>query len=216
MAEVISILLSNTELYYNLKTFLITVVKCLVSAIEAKDMYTRGHSERVNQISMLIADRMDLPQSFRENLNWASILHDIGKIGIPEKILTKQGRLNDEEYAEIKKHPERGYIILKPIQGFQASLDGVRFHQERYDGRGYPSGLKGKEIPLSARIIAVGDTYDAITSDRAYRKGRSHQEAVAEIKRVAGTQLDPDIVNVFLDVAESSLEKIRREIPGEN
>jgi len=217
MAEVISILLSNTELYHNLKTFLVNVVKCLVSAIEAKDMYTRGHSERVNHISMLIAEHMNLPPAVKESLNWASILHDIGKIGIPEKILTKPGKLTDEEYAEIKKHPERGYVILKPIQGFQSSLDGVRFHQERYDGHGYPQGLKGKDIPLSARIIAVGDTYDAITSDRAYRQGRSHQEAVAEIKRVAGTQLDPDIVRVFLEVAESHKEellKLERQTEG--
>lgn len=200
MAEVISILLKNIELYQNLKTFLVAVVKCLVTAIEAKDIYTRGHSERVNHISMLIANSMDMTLQNRENVNWASMLHDVGKIGIPEAILTKPGKLTDKEFAEIKKHPDRGYLILKPIEGFQTALDGVRHHHERYDGRGYPAGLKGKKIPLHARIIAIADTYDAITSDRAYRKGLSHEEAVAEIERVAGTQLDPGMVKIFFNI----------------
>lgn len=200
MAEVVSILLKNTELYQNLKTFLVNVVKCLVSAIEAKDIYTRGHSERVNAVSLLMADHLNMPAKEKESLNWASMLHDIGKIGIPEAILTKPGKLTDSEWEEIKKHPERGYIILKPIQGFQSSLDGVRLHHERFDGRGYPQGLAGEAIPLAARIIAVADTYDAITSNRAYRKGLSHEQAVNEIRRVAGTQLDPDLVKVFLEM----------------
>jgi len=200
MAEVISILLKNIELYQNLKTFLVTVVKCLITAIEAKDIYTRGHSERVNHITMLIADAMNLSLTDKENINWSSMLHDVGKIGIPEAILTKPGKLTDEEFAQIKRHPNRGYLILKPIQGFQTALDGVRHHHERYDGRGYPAGLKEKKIPLHARIIAIADTYDAITSDRAYRKGLSHEEAVAEIERVAGTQLDPEIVKVFFNI----------------
>ncbi len=211
MAEVISILLKNTELYQNLKTFLVTVVKCLVSAIEAKDIYTRGHSERVNCISSLIANYMELPQKVKESINWASMLHDIGKIGIPEAILTKPGRLTNEEFDEIKKHPERGYIILKPIQGFKPALDGVRFHQERFDGRGYPKGLKGKQIPLGARIIAIADTYDAITSSRAYRKSLSHEEAIAEIRKVAGSQLDPDLVKIFLELVESKGQQILKQ-----
>jgi len=211
MAEVVSILLKNHELYQNLRTFLVSVVKCLVSAIEAKDIYTRGHSERVNHISMLLANHMDLPQNVKESINWASILHDIGKIGIPEAILTKPGKLTDQEYAEIKKHPERGFIILKPIPGFQPALDGVRYHQERYDGRGYPKGLRGKKIPLGARIIAIADTYDAITSDRAYRKGLSHEEAIAEIKKAAGSQLDPDFVNIFLDLVRSKGPQVLRQ-----
>ncbi len=200
MTEVISILLKNIELYQNLKTFLVAVVKCLVTAIEAKDIYTRGHSERVNHISMLIANSMDMTLQNRENVNWASMLHDVGKIGIPEAILTKPGKLTDEEFAEIKKHPDRGYLILKPLHGFQTTLDVVRHHHERYDGRGYPAGLEGGKIPLHARIIAIADTYDAITSDRAYRKCRPHEEAVAEIERVAGTQLDPEIVKVFFNM----------------
>ena len=198
--EVISILLKNIELYQDLKTFLIAVVKCLVTAIEAKDIYTRGHSERVNHISMLIAKAMNLSLTDKENINWSSMLHDVGKIGIPEAILTKTGRLTDKEFAHIKGHPNRGYSILKPIQGFQPALDGVRYHHERYDGRGYPDGLKEEQIPLYARIIAVADTYDAITSDRAYRKGRSHEEAIGEIERVTGTQLDPEIVRIFLSL----------------
>ncbi|MGA1870125.1 MAG: GAF and HD-GYP domain-containing protein [bacterium] len=210
MSKVISILLKNNELYLNLKSLLVNMVKCFVSAIEAKDYYTRGHSERVNYISMLIADRMNLPQNLRESINWTSILHDIGKIGIPESILTKRGALTRKEYAKIKEHPQRGYIILKPIQS-QFSLDGVLYHQENYDGSGYPNGLKGEEIPLSARIIAVADTYDAITSQRAYRNNRSHQEAIAEIKRVAGKQLDPEIVRIFIKLIEEKGEEILKQ-----
>ena len=126
----------------------------MVSAIEAKDSYTRGHSERVNKISMVIAKTMGLSDKDVENTSWAAILHDIGKIGIPENVLTKPDRLTEGEYAIIMTHPRKGYEILEPIVQLKDALQGVLYHQEKYDGRGYPEGLKGEEIPLYARIIA--------------------------------------------------------------
>jgi hypothetical protein len=197
VSEQVALVISNSDLYQDLEAMVINVGKSLVSAIEAKDPYTSGHSERVNLYSMLTANYLDLDEEQKKDLNWASVLHDIGKIGIPESILNKPGKLDGAEYAIIRGHPQKGYNILKPLEQLKASLPGIIHHHERYDGSGYPRGLKGEEIPLVARIIAVSDTFDAITSDRAYRAAKSGQEALQEMQRVAGSQLDPDIVEVF-------------------
>lgn len=205
MAEQIVVVMSNTELYHDLERFVINVVKSLVYAIEAKDEYTRGHSERVNSYCMMVAKRMGMDDEQKELLHWASILHDIGKIGIPESILNKPGRLTDEEYGFIKTHPQKGYEILEPIEQLKGSLEGILCHHERYDGKGYPRGLKGDEVPLIGRIIAVADTFDAITSDRAYRSAKSSSEALEILDQVAGTQLDAGIVDIFKTIVEESM-----------
>jgi len=200
MAEQIAMVIANADLYSDFQRFVISVVKSLVYAIEAKDEYTRGHSERVSRFSMLMAERLDLDEEQESVLHWAAILHDIGKIGIPETILNKTGALNDEEYEIIKGHPVKGYNILRPLEQLSDSLPGILHHHERYDGKGYPHGLKGEDIPLQARIIAVADTFDALTSSRAYRSARSTEEALAVVEKGAGTQLDPDLVGVFKEV----------------
>ena len=197
MAEQIAVVIANTELYHDLERFVINVVRSLVYAIEAKDVYTRGHSERVNRYSMMMSERLNMEEQEKNALHWASILHDIGKIGIPESILNKPDRLTDEEYNVIKSHPKKGYEILEPIEQVQSSLPGILHHHERYDGRGYPQGLKGEEIPLIGRIIAVADTFDAITSSRAYRAARPPEKALAIIEEVAGSQLDSHLAEVF-------------------
>jgi putative nucleotidyltransferase with HDIG domain len=202
LAEQISIMATNAELYQNLKDFLLNVIKTLVSSIEAKDSCTSGHSERVAAISMMIAEGLNYSSEDKEILNWAALLHDIGKIGVPEWILTKPAKLTEEEYKIIREHPEKGYNILMPIQQLKGALDAIRFHHERLDGSGYPMGLKGLEIPLHARIIAVADMYDAMTSDRAYRYRRSDDETQEEMTRVSGTQLDSDIVTLLFNLLE--------------
>ena len=186
-----------------MKDLLLNVIKTLVFSIEAKDSYTRGHSERVNTLTMMIADTMEISPDEKDALNWASVLHDTGKIGVPEEILTKKGKLTQEEFSLIKEHPERGYRILRPIDQLKESLNGIRHHHERIDGAGYPMGLEGEEIPLHARIIAIADTYDAMTSCRSYRSGLSHENAIAEIIRVKGTQLDPEIVEIFINLVRN-------------
>ena len=211
LAGQLSIIITNNELYQNLKDFLLNLVKSMVSAIEAKDSYTRGHSERVNTICVMIARTMGFSDRDVENTSWAAILHDVGKIGIPENVLTKPGRLTEEEYAIIMTHPRKGYEILEPIVQLKDALPGVLYHQEKYDGRGYPEGLKGEEIPLYARIIAIADMYDAITSSRAYRERSSHIHAMKEIERVSGSQLDPMIVEIFKKVCDRHPDFIRGE-----
>jgi putative nucleotidyltransferase with HDIG domain len=202
LAEQISIIATNAELYQNLKDFLLNVIKTLVSSIEAKDSCTKGHSERVAAISMMIAEGLNYSVEDKEILHWAALLHDIGKIGVPEWILTKPAKLTEEEHKIIRDHPEKGYNILMPIQQFKGALDAIRFHHERLDGSGYPMGLKGLQIPLHARIIAVADIYDAMTSDRAYRNRRSDVDTQEEMTRVSGTQLDPDIVTLLFKLLE--------------
>jgi HD-GYP domain-containing protein (c-di-GMP phosphodiesterase class II) len=210
MAEQLAVVMANTDLYQDLERFVINVVKSLVYAIEAKDRYTRGHSERVNRYSMLMAEHLQIDEEQKKVLYWSSILHDVGKIGIPEAILNKPGPLNDDEYRVIKSHPQKGYDILQPLEQLASSLPGILHHHERYDGGGYPHGLKGEEIPLMARIIAVADTFDAITSDRAYRPGKPEKDALAIIEKVAGTQLDPHLVEVFLDVTNKDLAPVQK------
>jgi HD-GYP domain-containing protein (c-di-GMP phosphodiesterase class II) len=182
----------------------------LIEAVEAKDPYTRGHSERVHHIAMEIGRAMKLSERELDNLYWGSLLHDVGKIGIPDAVLCKPGRLSADEFTFIMVHPERSYEILRHIDRLKDAVPGARHHQEKYDGTGYPHGLKGQAIPEAARIIAVADTYDSITSSRAYRAGRSHEVAMAEIARVAGSQLDPAIIKVFEAVCAQEPEWIAR------
>lgn len=181
----------------------------LATAIDARDPYTHGHTERVTGYALAIADHMmdqdevkNFP-NFKESLHISALLHDIGKIGIPDSILNKRGGLTHEEYEKIKEHPVIGANILYPIRELGGILEGVRSHQERFDGSGYPDGLKGKQIPLLARIIAVADAFDAITLSRPYRDNKSIETAVEEIKRCSGTQFDPHVVEAFVKAYQS-------------
>ncbi len=200
MANQFSNLLHMYRMLEEQRTFNRQIVAALIEAVEAKEPYTRGHSERVSAISVDIGRELDLPEAAIDALGWASVLHDVGKIGIPDAVLSKPGALTRDEYTFIKVHSERGCEILKHIEHLKPVLPAVRHHHERFEGGGYPDGIAGKSIPLSARIIAVADTYDAMTSSRAYRAGRSHEEALLEIRRVSGTQLDPEAVAAFLRV----------------
>jgi putative nucleotidyltransferase with HDIG domain len=197
IAEQIGVVIANTDLYNDLEDFGINIVKSLIVTIEAKDVYTGGHSERVHHISMLMADEMGVSLEDKKILNWSALLHDVGKIGIPEAILNKPARLDDKEYSIIKGHPLKGAEIISPLDYLAESIPGVLHHHEAYDGTGYPSRIKGEQIPLFSRIISVADTFDAITSDRAYRKGASFEKGLKIINDVSGTQLDPEMVQAF-------------------
>ena len=175
-----------------------TTLVALAAALDARDRETAGHSARVTALAVKIAKRMGLDDAQLKFIRWGALIHDIGKIGVADAILRKPGALNDAEWAEMRRHPEIGYTMLKHIPFLHPALDLVRHHHERYDGKGYPLRLEGKAIPLAARIFAVADTYDAMTSDRPYRQARSHADALAEIRQLAGTQFDPQVVEAFL------------------
>jgi len=207
VAEQVGLVISNTDLFRNLENFLVNLVRSFIQAIEAKDTYTRGHSERVSRYCGMMAEELGMATEEKKLLEWASILHDVGKIGIPESILNKPGQLNDTEYDAIKKHPQKGYNILKPISQLSKALTGILHHHERYDGGGYPQGLAGEEISLAGRIIAIADTFDAISSNRAYRAEKTGEKALAIVKEVAGTQLDPKLVDVFETVYSKHIER---------
>jgi putative nucleotidyltransferase with HDIG domain len=180
-----------------LKDIYFSVLSSLAQAMEKKDIGTYGHSKRVSYYSRLIAAALDLKENDRKDLKAAALLHDIGKIGISDFILGKQGHLDEKEFQTVKDHPKKGVEILKPLKQFESILPAILHHHENYDGSGYPYGLSGENIPLLARIIAVVDTYDAILSDRPYRSARNHGKAINELLDSAGIQFDPVIVNVF-------------------
>ena len=206
MAEQLALVIFGSDLYYDLERLLIHVVKSLVYAIEAKDEYTRGHSERVRQYCMRLADKQQMNDKEKKVLQLAALLHDIGKIGTPGQILKKPESLDEDEMTCIKEHPQKGYNILKPLEKLSDSLPGILHHHERYDGHGYPAGLKGEDIPYQARLIAVADTFDALTTNRAYRAGRSPEKALAIMEKEAGTQLDPQCVAVFKEIINQDLK----------
>ena len=191
------------------KAYLDTIA-VLRQTVEAKDPYTRGHSDRVSAYSVLIGEKMGLSEKDIHTLKIGGLFHDIGKIGVPDSILLKESRLTDDEYSQIKNHPSIGSHILGDVPMFQDIIPIVLHHHERFDGKGYPSQLKGYDIPLFARIAAVADTFDAMTSKRSYRDSLPLDTVVAEIKRVSGTQFDPDIDKVFLDIIENDYDKIER------
>ncbi len=182
-----------------MKQMVLNAVKTHAYSIEAKDPYTKGHCDRVEIYSSIIAKRLIKDENELFNFRIACILHDIGKIGIPDSIIKKPGKLTDEEYEEMKKHPVIGANIAKPLYGEKIARI-IRYHHEWFNGTGYPDGLKGDEIPLESRIMIIGDTYDAMTSTRPYRKAKTHQEAYDEILRFSGRQFDPGLVNIFIEV----------------
>jgi HD-GYP domain-containing protein (c-di-GMP phosphodiesterase class II) len=191
------------------KRLLFQTVAALASSIEAKDQYTIGHTERVANYCLAIAyvlkkrERIEGWEKFLENLKIAALFHDIGKIGIPESILHKETALSEEERKVIQNHPLIGANILNHIEEFRQALEGVKYHHEKYDGTGYPYHLKGRKIPLIASIISLADTFDAMITDRPYRKGMPQEKAIEEIKSVRGVQFAPSVVDAFLKIYNS-------------
>lgn len=186
-------------------TFSMTVdfhrfVENLTAMIEAKDFYTSGHSDRVADLSYMIAMAMGFDQAFCDRLHIGAHLHDIGKIGIPDGILLKSSKLTAEEYAVIKTHAVIGYDILKNNPGLMDIPITIRHHHERFDGKGYPDGIAGSDIPIGSRIITLADSFDAMVTNRPYKAVKSVSEACTEIRRCSDTQFDPDIASVFLDM----------------
>lgn len=177
-------------------------VSALVQAVEIKDHYTRGHSERVAKGAELIARRLALPEDRISKLRYAGLLHDIGKLGIPTRLLAKPGKLTDEEFQILAQHPNQGVAVIRDIRFLTDVYDGILYHHERLDGRGYPTGKSGDQIPLFARVLGVADAFDAMTSTRSYRAARPVSEAVEELRRGAGTQFDPELVRAFAEALE--------------
>jgi len=173
-------------------------------ALDAKDQYTAGHSRRVMEYSVDIGKRMGLGEDDIEQLKKAALLHDIGKIGVPDAVLHKEGKLSDVEYSIIKSHSEIGANILKSIKSFKHLVPSVYHHHERFDGSGYPQGIKGEQIPLHARIITITDSFDAITSNRPYRKAFSLKDAISELEQNKGIQFDPYITDIFIGILNDS------------
>lgn len=190
-------------------------LEALGDALDLKDAETEGHSRRVTAFTIAIARAMELPQDKVRVIARGAFLHDVGKMAIPDAILRKPGRLSLEEQAIMREHAFLGYQILRKIPFLQEAADIVHCHQERYDGSGYPRGLKGEQIPLGARIFAVADTFDAMTSDRPYRAAQSISSARREVERNAGKQFDPEVVRVFLDIPERIWVELRSEIEGQ-
>jgi hypothetical protein len=186
----------------NLRLAYVEFVQSLASALDARDPYTAGHSERVSEGSCAIAAALQFNPVPMEELRIAALLHDIGKIGIADSVLQKPGKLTAEEFRLIQQHPTIGRHILEGVHGFHAYLPVVELHHENWDGSGYPRGLQAEAVPLPARIVHVADAYDAMTSDRPYRRGMSHGQAIAVLKKFAGSQFDPEIVGIFVGLPE--------------
>ncbi|NLV58730.1 MAG: diguanylate cyclase, partial [Clostridiales bacterium] len=186
------------------------IISSMKTTMNEKSQETEEHAERLAILTKAVATEMNLPQSDQDRLELLATLHDIGKIGISDQILTKPGKLTDEEWVEMRRHPEIGYRIARAIPELMPVAEGILCHHERWDGNGYPQGLSKEMIPLPARILSIVDAYDAMTQDRPYSKAISHEAAVEEVKRNAGTQFDPYIVNVFIEV----LEKWRAQRQG--
>lgn len=192
----------------------LATIESLALAIDAKDQYTHQHILRVQRYALATAEQMHLGGDDLDGLRTGALLHDIGKLGVPEYVLLKPGRLTDEEFAKIKKHPEIGAAILDPVDFPWPVLPVVKYHHERWDGSGYPEGLKGENIPLTARILAVADVYDALTSTRSYRKAMTHEAALEAIRSEVGTHFDPIVVNAFIQVIQGVVEEMAREGTG--
>lgn len=193
---------NNRVFYQELRDLFYKTIRAISNALDTKDSYTNGHSLRVTLYSMILSRALNLDEELMEEIEIAGLLHDIGKIAMPKSILCKNGKLTDEEFLVMKSHPVRGEKIVINIKKLQKISEWVKAHHEKWDGNGYPDGLKGEEIPVAGRIIALADTYDAMTSTRPYRIALSHEVAMAEIKRCSGTQFDPTLAEVFLSLSD--------------
>ena len=196
---------ANTKL----KKAYLDIIQTIRATVEAKDSYTRGHSDRVSAYSVLLGKHLHLNEDEQEILKIGGLFHDVGKIGIPDTILLKNGKLTDEEYNEIKKHPQIGANILGESELFKNIIPFVKYHHERYDGRGYPEGLAGDNIPYIARIAAVADSFDAMSSRRVYRDSLPKEIVREEIVKNLGTQFDPEIGSTFLDIIDNHYDEIQ-------
>lgn len=202
----------NNELkdtYDKLEKAYLETIQVLRYTVEAKDTYTRGHSDRVSEFSMLLGQKLGLSDKEINTLKIGGLFHDIGKIGVPDSILLKESKLTDDEYSEIKNHPSIGAHILSNATIFKEVIPIVKHHHERYDGNGYPGKLKGEEIPLLARITAVADAFDAMSSKRTYRNSLDIDTVKAEIERCKGTQFDPKCADAFLDILNNHYNEIK-------
>lgn len=194
----IAIAVENASLYSDLDKLFLSSIRAIVEAVDAKDPYTRGHSGRVVDYALLIGQAMTRDKERLKEIEISSILHDVGKIGIPDRILGKPGRLTRRERNYMERHPEFSAAIIEPIEMLKKLTANILHHHERYDGKGYPEGLKGKKIPLVARVICVADAFDAITTDRPYRRRKSIRTGLRELQRNSGTQFDPRLVKIFV------------------
>jgi ribonuclease P protein subunit RPR2 len=191
----------------------VATVEALTNAVEVRDAYTHRHAERVTAYGLEIALRVDRRLAEDHQVKFGFLLHDVGKVAVPDGILHKREPLTAEERRVLDEHPLIGWRILAPIEYLARACDVVRYHHERWDGTGYPEGLRGEEIPLSARVFSVADTLDAMTTDRPYRAGVSIAEARAEIRAAAGQQFDPSVVDAFEHISDVQLEAIRDALP---
>jgi HD-GYP domain-containing protein (c-di-GMP phosphodiesterase class II) len=210
-ASQISPFLETTALYAEQHAMFMGTLSALTSAIDAKDKYTCGHSGRVAFLAAALAQMIGLEGDVVERVHIAGLVHDVGKIGVPEAVLCKAARLTDDEFNLVKEHPAIGNRILCGIPALKDVLPGVMHHHERWDGRGYPAGLKGDQIPLFARLIGIADTFDAMSSSRSYRAAMPRDKVLEEIRRCAGTQFDPELVGPFLKI---NLDEYDRMLSG--
>jgi putative nucleotidyltransferase with HDIG domain len=192
--------IENARLYEKLEQSYLSTIITLSGVVEAKDLYTDKHMKDISEYSVQIAKKLNLPDNDIENIKKAALLHDLGKISVPDSILMKAGKLSNEEMDIIKKHPSNGAKLIEQVEPLKHAREIIKHHQECFDGTGYPEGLQGQEIPLGARIIAVADAFGAMTTDRPYRKALSINEAINELNKYAGTQFDPHIVDIFLSI----------------
>ena len=185
----------------------VQTISAIANTLDAKDTYTEGHAERVAAYSVQIAQKLGMSEEEINNIRFVALLHDIGKVGVPDSVLNKPGRLTDQEFDLMKQHTVVGGEIIKDLDMIKGVFIGARYHHERYDGRGYPEGLKGEDIPYIARIIAVADAYDAMTSNRVYRKHLTDEQVLSELEKGAGTQFDPKIVGTAIDMLQAGALK---------
>ena len=205
------VIIKNISATNEIKTLSVEVMEALAHTIDAKDEYTRGHSVRVAKYSRMLAEKMGLPAEQCESVYYMGLLHDIGKIGVPNEIINSPTKLTDEEYDVIKTHPGIGFDILAEMKSHPELSTGARWHHERFDGGGYPDHKTNEEIPLEARIIAVADSYDAMTSNRSYRKYMPQEKVRSEIEKNAGKQFDPDVAETMLGVIDSDVDYVLHE-----